>query len=148
MILFKREYVITSRLNGLISFWNSKELKELYTFQGTQNGISVPSLCTDTSNGLLLTGDAQGYVTIYDTSRIDTKSNSIRRESIQLLIHVQIHSKAILSLCYIPPEHLWASGSSDTTSLMFDKRGCIIGSFGQETPWKLNEPTTYLKNPT
>jgi WD40 repeat protein len=146
IIAFKNMILITARGNGLVSFWDSTELKELYTFQGACNGDSVTSLGTNTTNTVLLTGDQKGYVTMFDTSKIcNMKANNLNvsRYSFSIIRRIRMHTQSVSSICYIPGEDLWVSSSLDCTVVMFNNEGHFIGFFGQTRRWNLTDPSTF-----
>ena len=135
--------MLSARGNGLITFWNTRNIEEVYTFQGTPAGENALCMCLSDSNDTLVVGDYRGYVIVYDLSRITERSTTVTHECIQLVKRFKAHTKLVSSVAYISKYNLILSASYDNTVILFDCYGVMIGFFGQTKNWQLGKPITY-----
>jgi hypothetical protein len=139
----KPPFMLSSRGNGLITFWNTRNIEEVYTFQGTPAGENVLCMCLSDSNDTLIVGDYRGYVTVYDITAITEHMPTITRDNIRLIKRFKAHTKLVSTVSYISKYNLILSASYDNTVILFDCYGVMVGFFGQTKQWQLGKPITY-----
>src|SRR3989338_3750211 len=97
----KPPFMLSARGNGLTTFWNTRNIEEVYTFQETPAGENALCMCLSDSNDTLVVGDYRGYVIVYDLSRITERSTTVTHECIQLVKRFKAHTKLVSSVAYI-----------------------------------------------
>ena len=114
-ILIKLEnfgYLISGSNKGVIKIWNITSLKEVYTFDKTQNGHnSIISSLIIMKNGYLTSGSYDGVIKIWDLINWKLKYTFDKFNN--------GHIDLIKSLCSIG-NNLLASGSRDGTVKLWD----------------------------
>ncbi len=100
----KPPILVSTRGNGLVTFWNTRNIEELYTFQGTPDGENVMCLCLSETNDTLVTGDVRGYIAIYDLSAIKDQAEIITQSDIRMTKRFKAHTK-VFHVIYIQPTH-------------------------------------------
>ncbi|XP_031555888.1 WD repeat-containing protein on Y chromosome-like [Actinia tenebrosa] len=156
---------LISSENGNLEFWCLYgTAKPMGTFCAAigENG-SILALATDSSNNILLTGDSNGYISIWDISNYcisraesiiaQVWSTTQRMSSMDdiaeapppRMISWQAHSGAVVSLEVVSRDGrtFVISASSDCTARLWTLKGDFVGMFGQKKMWDTDDESTY-----
>ncbi|KAJ3319916.1 hypothetical protein HDV06_005815 [Boothiomyces sp. JEL0866] len=138
--------LVTCGGDGLIRFWNidSGELQlEVDCSMGRKEGIYV--IETNSTNSILITGDASGWVCVFDIKEYGfTYSKELSESKFPLLGTFRAHISAINSIEYIESQNMIMTASVDCTVRLFLISGEFIGILGQMEFWELGQPNTYI----
>ncbi|KAI8610964.1 hypothetical protein BC830DRAFT_1143331 [Chytriomyces sp. MP71] len=130
--------LVTAGGDGVIRWWRTSQAELVWEMNGvpSREGESIYAMRTNSSNTLLITGDTQGWITIYgikDTC-IDDREQVIAPT---VLTQFRAHVRSISSIDIVESNIL--TGSTDGTSRLFTSHGKFIGIFGQEQAWDIND---------
>ncbi|KAJ1340618.1 hypothetical protein BSLG_004712 [Batrachochytrium salamandrivorans] len=129
--------------DGYIRFWNiiyGTLLLEVDGAQERKEGIFT--MATNTSNTLLFTGDALGWVCVYDIH--EAALNKYSPMELPLLVSFHAHVRSVTSMDIIEALNVIVTSSADCTIRMHTMKGEYIGIFGQSALWELGNQHTYL----
>ncbi|KAJ3311081.1 WD40 repeat domain 95 [Boothiomyces sp. JEL0838] len=138
--------LVTCGGDGYIRFWNidSGELQlEVDCSMGRKEGIYV--IETNSANTILITGDASGWICIFDIKEVGfAHSKGLLDNKLNLLCTFRAHISAINSVEFVESQNLIMTASVDCTVRLFLVSGEFIGIFGQMENWDLGQPHTYI----
>lgn len=105
---------------------------------------NVLALRTDTSDHILISGDTLGYIAVFPIREYCSLPNQECSPPVASA-KWQAHAGEVLSLEYVAHESqpLVLSASGDRTVRLWNLQGHYIGTFGQEQPWDLSNPSTF-----
>ncbi|KAJ3296878.1 hypothetical protein HDU79_005460 [Rhizoclosmatium sp. JEL0117] len=131
--------LVTAGGDGMIRWWRTCESELMWEMNGVKGreGESIYSMITNPSNSILITGDTQGWITIYNIKETCIDG----RENITVpivLVQFRAHTRCIVSLNVFDTNIVTAC--TDGTSRLFTSHGKFIGTFGQEHVWDITEP--------
>lgn len=148
--------LLTIHADGFARLWSTKQaefLGRLEFMASPEEAVedrmeAITSVYADDANTWLLTGHADGWVRIWDLTkireRLDPKTGLLRVKEIQLhqmavtsLQHFEIHGKVVI-----------VSASSDWTVALHTMDGTRIGNFSHRGPhWRLSDFSTWCDQP-
>ncbi|KAI8804253.1 WD40-repeat-containing domain protein, partial [Cladochytrium replicatum] len=148
-LLKEAALLITSGADGYIRWWNLDE-GYLMHMHGTPPRFSpseskgVYAMATNARNTMLVTGDAVGFVTILDIKE-HCISQNIRPSSPPppVIAVFRAHVATIMSVDIVEGYDMVISASTDGTARMFTFKGEYVGTFGQDEPWDIGDPSTF-----
>ncbi|KAI8923511.1 WD40-repeat-containing domain protein [Entophlyctis helioformis] len=135
--------LVSTGSDGIVRFWNilyGSLVFEVDCTQGRKEGIFT--LVTNAANTLLLTGDALGWVCMFDIRDMALDENSTM--SMPLIVSFRAHVRSITGMDIIEGPDVMVTCSSDCTVRMFTMKGEFIGIFGQPLLWELGQLTSYM----
>ncbi|KAL4240997.1 hypothetical protein ACF0H5_001776 [Mactra antiquata] len=109
---------------------------------------SVLGMCTNNNNSLLVTGDTQGNIKVWDimTYCIKFQERGRIKTKPPLEASWHAHDSAIVSVEYgkhDTGEYIITASTDKTARLWTLRDGQYIGTFGQKKSWNLKDPTTW-----
>eukprot|EP00755_Sulcionema_specki_P009640 Sspe_Gene.44261::Locus_21689_Transcript_1_1_Confidence_1.000_Length_4392::g.44261::m.44261 len=148
MCLLTRSHdvAITSRGDGMVSFWSCPTDQgdtrgEIFRFMAShRKGDGVNTLCLDTAQAHLFTGDVSGYLHVYDISRVEKSPREISPSQISKVRGFRVTDKAITSLIHVEKDGgtlLLAAGCS---LLMVSVEGNVLSQLGLPSNSALPKP--------
>ncbi|KAJ3391675.1 hypothetical protein HDU92_008924 [Lobulomyces angularis] len=147
MYLYSRNNIIdASNLvsigsDGKIRFWNTYKGILMGEFDGGHDNEGICSMCTDTSNNILVTGDVLGYISVWDISETCWEDTEVF--TMPLISSFRGHVKSVLSVDLIESVDIIVTASADCTARIFTYKGEYVGTLGQSDLWDLTNPTTF-----
>ncbi|KAJ7984792.1 hypothetical protein DPEC_G00358450 [Dallia pectoralis] len=106
----------------------------------------VLGLSSDQENSILVTADTAGSIQVWDISQYLLSVPQEPVSSCPPLLHSwRAHEGAVVSVeaQVYSERRFFLSGSVDGTIKLWTGNGGLVGFFGQESNWKLNDPATY-----
>ncbi|KAI8818235.1 WD40-repeat-containing domain protein, partial [Fimicolochytrium jonesii] len=135
-----RANLISSGSDGIVRWWNTHEtllVHEQDATLGRHEGVF--SMCLNSQNTVLVTGDAGGYISVWDVK--DT-CMAKRHKRMALVKVFRAHLRSVTSLDMTDGGSL-VSASTDRTVRMWTLAGGYIGTFGQIAAWDVSNPSTF-----
>ncbi|KAJ1549937.1 WD40 repeat domain 95, partial [Nowakowskiella sp. JEL0078] len=141
--------MVTCGADGILRFWNIEEGFLMSEVDGNLGrGEGIYSMCTNSSNSILITGDSRGFVTIW--SIIDMCINDTSKDDISIIISWRCHVKTIVSVEIVESHDMVVTSSIDCAVRLFtlvsistQMKGEFVGTFGQDDFWDINQPETF-----
>ncbi|KAJ3174490.1 hypothetical protein HDU87_007183 [Geranomyces variabilis] len=122
--------LISSGSDGIVRWWNTRDMQLRLEQDASDDGSGregIFSICVNTANTILITGDAAGVISVWD---IRHACLTVGDETPMDLVHTfKAHVRSVASL--------------DLTNLDIILTGDYIGTYGQPTPWDLSNPSTF-----
>ncbi|XP_064614731.1 WD repeat-containing protein on Y chromosome-like [Liolophura sinensis] len=147
-VRYTESAVLVSSEGGYLRFWslytNKHELGYFYVPDSADQ--SVLAMCTKPNNSILITGDTQGKVKVWDIMAYCIKPQDRRvKTPPPLEASWSAHDSAIVSVEYIEHDHgvFILTASTDKTARLWSLQGEYIGTFGQTMAWNLKVQTTW-----
>lgn len=141
--------LVTSE-GGYIRFWCLYGARHEmgYFYAPDQTDESVLGMCTNNNNSLLVTGDTQGNIRVWDIMEFCIRFQEKGRIKTKppLEAYWKAHDSAIVSVEYAKHdtgEYIITASTDKTARLWTLREGQYIGTFGQKRSWNLKEPTTW-----
>jgi WD40 repeat protein len=138
--------VLVSSDHGEGSFWDLFGSDDpLGSFPLTQNMEEhVMALHTDPRNRYLVAGDTAGAIAVFDIQEYCMVAGQHYGHP-PVVSSWRAHSAEVTSVQYVDraTQPLVLSSSGDATVRLWTLQGHFIGTFGQETPWSLESPSTF-----
>ncbi|XP_013420475.1 WD repeat-containing protein on Y chromosome isoform X3 [Lingula anatina] len=134
---------------GVLRWWSIYNKKhEFGSFYASDfPDESVLGMCSDPDSSILVTGDTQGHVSVWDISEYCLKAEERRiRHRPPLLAGWRAHDSAIVSTEYVEYSsdlHFILTASTDRTARLWNLDGHYVGTFGQKQQWNLDDPSTW-----
>ncbi|TPX34347.1 hypothetical protein SmJEL517_g02962 [Synchytrium microbalum] len=135
--------LVSSGSDGVIRFWNvwsGLELHEFDATDGRQEGVFALAINEDES--LMVTGDAAGFVTLWNISETCVAPPPPTGDSVIMVHQFRAHIRSIVSVDIAELYRSIVTASSDMTVRVFTYEGHYIGTFGQI--WDISDPSTYM----
>eukprot|EP00842_Homolaphlyctis_polyrhiza_P001651 jgi/Hompol1/2487/HPOL_006013-RA len=135
--------LVSTGTDGLVRFWNiffGILMCEIDGTQGRKEGIFT--MVTNASNTLLFTGDALGYVCVFDIH--DTAISGDSPATMPLVVSFRAHLRSVTSMDIVEGPDVLVTCSADCTIRMFTMKGEYVGIFGQTNLWELGQQNTYM----
>jgi hypothetical protein len=133
--------LIASGPAGYIHFWNIYNISKPMACFSASNYNCVTSLAVDSKNILLLTGDIEGFLSLWRIeSYCTSRSTSFPPERATVW---RAHTQKITQLLLVEQWNVLISASADTSVRVWTLDGHSIGTFGQEKTWSLGVPLSY-----
>ncbi|PVD39372.1 hypothetical protein C0Q70_02002 [Pomacea canaliculata] len=133
---------------GVIRWWNifSQKPEMGYFYAPDLADESVLAMCSKPNNSILITGDTQGIIKVWDIMDYCVRPQERRVKTAPPLECLwKAHDAAVVSVQYI--QHTAGdfvlSASTDKTARLWTPEGHFIGTFGQSNPWNLKHPSTW-----
>uniref|UniRef100_A0A8C5LZ13 WD repeat-containing protein 64 n=1 Tax=Leptobrachium leishanense TaxID=445787 RepID=A0A8C5LZ13_9ANUR len=123
--------IASGHQDGYLYFWDLKGNKLGKILPVTKHPANpLTALCTSAQSNIVLSGDSEGYITVWRVSIIQvSKSGDIGLEQ---LIHWRAHLMNVTSLVYEEYKNIVISASDDgSLRLFYASNGDYIGYFGQ-----------------
>ncbi|KAI0223371.1 WD repeat-containing protein 49 [Lamellibrachia satsuma] len=111
---------------------------------------AVLALATDSTNSVLVSGDTQGRVAVWDISDYCTSVQQHRVTSRpRLTTSWTAHDSTVVSVEYVVHDSgvFVLTASTDKKAKLFTIDGQCIGTFGQKRSWNLKTPKTWEDQP-
>ncbi|KAJ3130047.1 hypothetical protein HK098_006759 [Nowakowskiella sp. JEL0407] len=137
--------MITTGADGILRWWNTDEGYLMFEVEGTLGkGNGIYAMCVNSANSLLITGDSQGFATVWNIKEtcLDDKT-PMGQEIISILYFWRCHMKSIVSVEIVEPQEMIITASTDCTVRLFTIRGEFVGTFSQPELWDLGIPETF-----
>ncbi|KAK7112140.1 cilia- and flagella-associated protein 337-like isoform X2 [Littorina saxatilis] len=140
--------ILLSSEAGVIKWWNifvnKPEMGNFYAPEGLDE--SVLAMCSKPNNSLLVTGDTQGVIKVWDIMDYCVKQlDKIVKTAPPLECYWKAHDAPVVSVEYIQHDagEFVLTASTDKTARLWTPDGHFIGTFGQSTPWNLSNPKSW-----
>lgn len=157
--------VLVSSEAGVLEFWCLYgATRPMGRYQAADDEEStVCALSTDPSNDMLITGDSNGNISVWDISSycisraetiiaqvwsrtqgaVNADENPEGKPPILSSWHA--HQGSVVSVEYLPRDQgaLLLSASEDCTARLWTLNGQFIGMFGQKRLWNIDDPSSY-----
>lgn len=140
--------LVSASDGGIVHFWNARMGQLMGSFAATKSatgGETVSSMASDRKNKVLITGDSQGYVRIWDIEGycVDEKPCKRPKE-----VHGwRAHHQNVSSLIFAEANEVLISGSADYSVRLWSTTGNYIGTFGNSR-WALGAAARLSLVPT
>ncbi|KAI9352022.1 WD40-repeat-containing domain protein [Obelidium mucronatum] len=143
--------LISCHADGYLRFWDIYEGCMVYEMncQITEDeGLGTMALNPD--NTLLMLGGSRGHIRIFDLKgfSLDNKKDYKDIENqVVMKTFWRAHIQSISSVNYVNAHDVILTSSKDGTIRVWTSDGTHIGIFGQEVPWVIDDPSTYMPLP-
>ncbi|XP_039256207.2 cilia- and flagella-associated protein 337-like isoform X1 [Styela clava] len=145
---YKNGAVLLSSECGIIHMWcvfgHNNLLGKFSAVE--KSDLSVLGMSTSPDNSVLITGDSEGNVTVWDISNhcLCDISECVTTKP-PLKYRWKAHDKSIVNVNYIDYElqGLLVTSSTDKTARLWTLEGKFVGTFGQSRKWDLKRPATF-----
>jgi len=148
--------LLTIHADGCPRLWSTKQAEFLgkLGFMASPDEAmddivgTITSVYTDDRNTWLFTGHADGWVRIWDLSKVADEKDA--KMCLLLFKEMHLHQMAVTSLQHfgIGGRLVIVSASSDWTVALHTMDGFRIGHFSHRgTEWRLSDPTTWCDQP-
>ncbi|KAL2912296.1 hypothetical protein HK105_208211 [Polyrhizophydium stewartii] len=135
--------LVSTGSDGMIRFWNIFHGTLMFEVDGTESrSEGIFTMVTNSSNTLLFTGDALGWVCVFDIH--ETALNDDSPAAMPLVVSFRAHVRSVTSMDIIEGPDVLVTCSADCTIRMFSFKGEYIGIFGQSALWELGQPASYM----
>ncbi|KAI8827856.1 WD40-repeat-containing domain protein [Chytriomyces cf. hyalinus JEL632] len=148
---FHRIPLVSCHSDGYLRFWDINEGCMVYEMncQITEDeGLSTMALNTDST--LMILGGSKGHIRIFDLKNfaLDNRSDVKTYESqIVMKTFWRAHVQSISSVNFVATQDVILTSSKDGTVRVWNADGTHIGIFGQDIPWLIDDPSTYMPLP-
>ncbi|KAK6170880.1 hypothetical protein SNE40_019170 [Patella caerulea] len=141
--------ILVSSEAGVLRFWSIYgQKKEIgYFYVPDNEDESVLTMCTPASNTILVTGDTQGNIKIWNITDYCIKPQEKTIKSKPMLVSSwRAHDGTVVSVDYLEHEDgvFILSASTDKTARLWSTDGRYVGTFGQKQSWNLKHPSTWM----
>ncbi|KAI9207639.1 WD40-repeat-containing domain protein [Polychytrium aggregatum] len=134
--------LVTCGSDGMIRFWSIEEGQMIWACPGTSEpSEGIFTMSVNSSNTILITADTVGCVSVWDIA--DTCVDHRLDHSMPLRHRFRAHARSIVSLDFVEEFQVVLTGSPDCTARLFTIQGEWIGTFGQFSPWDINDFQTF-----
>ncbi|KAJ3065105.1 WD40 repeat domain 95 [Podochytrium sp. JEL0797] len=147
--------LISCHADGYLRFWDIYEGCMVYEMncQITEDeGLGTMALNPDST--LLLLGGSRGHIRVFDLSAFLIDSNSSNKKEaknyesqVVMKTFWRAHVQSISSVNYVNAHDVILTSSKDGTVRVWTSDGTHIGIFGQDVPWVIDDPSTYMPLP-
>jgi len=147
----KKPILVCAQGNGLITFFSALDLKHLYAFRATEDakdGVCCLSVSQD--NNIMITGDSQGYICVYDISRIVDPQKRRKQKpevnpgDVQFKLKFRaFNTNGVTSVVFADALNCILAGGGEKYSCMYTLQGRIIGVYGQTMLWNVESPNSW-----
>ncbi|KAJ3160300.1 hypothetical protein HDU88_007978 [Geranomyces variabilis] len=135
--------LVSSGSDGIVRWWNTRDMQLRLEQDASDDGScreGIFSICVNTANTILITGDAGGVISVWD---IRYACLTVGDETPMDLVHTfKAHVRSVASIDLTNLDVI-VSASTDCTVRMWTLTGDYIGTYGQPTPWDLSNPSTF-----
>ncbi|KAK7469672.1 hypothetical protein BaRGS_00036301, partial [Batillaria attramentaria] len=140
--------MLTSSEAGVIRWWNifSHRHEMGFFYAPDAPDESVLAMCSKPNNSILITGDTQGNIKIWDIMDYCVKPQDRREKTAPPLECCwKAHDAPVVSVEYIQHTagEFVLTASTDKTARLWTPEGHFVGTFGQSRPWNLKHPHTW-----
>jgi len=137
----KAASLISNGPNGCINAWNVFSSHSPYcTFTGSQYG-SITAIIVDSTNALLITGDSEGFLTIFNVEEFALDGPESLGPPVAKKWRSHIQSITCIDL--VEDYELLLTSSTDCTVRVWTIEGHFVGTFGQPNIWDIASPSSY-----
>eukprot|EP00817_Percolomonadidae_sp_ATCC50343_P003570 CAMPEP_0117419022 /NCGR_PEP_ID=MMETSP0758-20121206/688_1 /TAXON_ID=63605 /ORGANISM="Percolomonas cosmopolitus, Strain AE-1 (ATCC 50343)" /LENGTH=699 /DNA_ID=CAMNT_0005199879 /DNA_START=567 /DNA_END=2663 /DNA_ORIENTATION=- len=142
----KSPILISTSGNGIVTFWDYSTLTRLLSIKANPHWEAVTTSCVSENNYLYFTGDVEGFVNVYDISRLPTTKPghvcTMDASQIRLLYRFRAH---VNNDEIVESFNMIITGSDDCTCALNTINGLPIGYFGQSRLWNIRDRRTFGK---
>ncbi|XP_041461483.1 WD repeat-containing protein on Y chromosome-like isoform X2 [Lytechinus variegatus] len=137
--------LVASGPRGCIHFWNVYNNGQLYgRFNCVKKkGASVNCMQLSNDDLTLFTGDSLGFVSVWDIDHYCLDRPENIEEAPELLGSWRGHIQSITSMNLVEEHSILITSSLDCTVRLWTTEGHYVGTFGQDDPWDIFNPTTF-----
>nr|XP_054754584.1 LOW QUALITY PROTEIN: uncharacterized WD repeat-containing protein alr3466-like [Lytechinus pictus] len=137
--------LVASGPRGCIHFWNVYNNGQLYgRFNCVKKkGASVNCMQLSNDDLTLFTGDSLGFVSVWDIDHYCLDRPENIEEAPELLGSWRGHIQSITSMNLVEERSVLITSSLDCTVRLWTTEGHYVGTFGQDEPWDIFNPTTF-----
>ncbi|KAJ3217573.1 WD40 repeat domain 95 [Dinochytrium kinnereticum] len=107
----------------------------------------LATIATNPEGTILIVGGSKGHVRIFDVKNLSLDNKKDFDTSCYLKFMWRAHIQCISSVNYVNTYDVILTASKDGTVRVWTADGTHIGIFGQDDPWIIGEPTTYMPLP-
>ncbi|KAJ3083935.1 WD repeat-containing protein 49, partial [Rhizoclosmatium hyalinum] len=144
--------LISCHADGYLRFWDIYEGCMVYEMncQITEDeGLGAMALNPD--NTLLMLGGSRGHIRIFDLKAFTLDNNKREAKDYECQVVMKTfwraHIQSISSVNYVNAHDVILTSSKDGTVRVWTSDGTHIGIFGQDVPWIIDDPSTYMPLP-
>lgn len=95
LFLVNKQVLVASRGNGLVSFYDIRDIRLMYSFSANRRSESITAICTNQTNSLLVVGDIEGCIAVYNIEGIPDKAIQIHERMIKLIKRYNVHTMPV-----------------------------------------------------
>ncbi|KAL7754106.1 hypothetical protein RI367_000086 [Sorochytrium milnesiophthora] len=113
------------------------------------NGEGLTCMVADHAGTIVIVGGSEGYVRLVQVKPIILRhdANASYGKPFTLGPVWRAHATALTSVGYLAQHEIILTSSKDGTVRVWSTTGEHVGIFGQERPWDLSQPSTFLSAP-
>ncbi|KAJ3204740.1 WD40 repeat domain 95 [Entophlyctis luteolus] len=144
--------LISCHADGYLRFWDIYDGIMVYEMncQITEDeGLGTMALNPDST--MLMLGGSRGHLRVFDLKlfSLDNYKRDARDFESQVIMKTfwRAHIQSISSVNYVHAHDVILTSSKDCTVRVWTSDGTHIGIFGQEVPWVIDDPRTYMPLP-
>ncbi|XP_064637087.1 WD repeat-containing protein on Y chromosome-like isoform X2 [Lineus longissimus] len=140
--------ILISSEAGVLRFWSVYGQKHDIGFFYAPDSAdeSVLAMCSNQSNSLLVVGDTQGLISVWNIENYCTEPlEETITERPPLMCWWRAHDSALVSVEFISHEdgEFVVSSSTDKTARLWNLKGHFVGTFGQKDRWNLKSKKSW-----
>mmetsp|Transcript_13521 Transcript_13521/g.31113 ORF Transcript_13521/g.31113 Transcript_13521/m.31113 type:complete len:970 (+) Transcript_13521:62-2971(+) len=143
LFLKKREQcLVCCGSGGFVHFFEGHDGTMLHSFDaGHPPGEALVDMCSDSCNDFLITADSGGFIKIWDISQL--KPSDRGTQPMFELYFWKAHDKTVSSVCYVEDSKMVITGSADFSVHVWTIDGVLVGTFGEDRGWRLDNRKTW-----
>ncbi|KAI9204974.1 WD40-repeat-containing domain protein [Polychytrium aggregatum] len=141
--------LVSCHSDGCLRFWDALEGKMICEMncQSYENE-GLTSMALNPEVTILFVGGSFGHVRIFDIKLAHFEAKRSHSSGCVLRKEWRAHVQTITGVNYVNTQDVVLTSSKDCTIRAWTLQGVHIGIFGQDQPWDLSDPATYMSAPT
>ena len=144
----RTQALVSGSADGKLRFWNVKEGCLVWEHATHHKQKEVVALATEATNSFVFSGDADGYLKVWDIHKFLNVVGLDQRGHVFEIAHWKAHDGCIVSLDYVERHRLILTASTDTRIKLWHIAGggvLLAGVVGEQygPTWNIADPSTY-----
>lgn len=140
--------LISCHADGFLRFWDVYEGSMIYECNAmVTEDEGLTAMATNPEGTILLVGGSKGHIRIFDVKNFVVDKGDFENQCV-MKINWRAHVQGVASVNFVNTQDVVLTASKDATIRVWTTDGTHIGIFGQDVPWVIGEPSTYMQLPS